>query len=118
MTFVPSHLFNTNVVLTSGMGDDDFGEIDYTGSVIVSGTAFIKFTDEINVTNGVIETVTRVQAFTSPLVLTPGVGDQLEVTSGVAPASGTTYLITNVRPSVDGGGFHAVDISTLQETDL
>lgn len=118
MTFIPSHLFNQNLVLTSGMGFDDFGEIDYTGSTLVSGTGFIKTSDEIIVTNGTADTVTKVQAFTSPLVFTPSVGDQFEVTSGPPISSGTTYQITNVRANVDGGGFHAVDISTLQETDL
>ena len=118
MIFVPRHLFNTQIVLASGMGNDDFGEIDYTGSTLISGTGYIKMADEIIVTNGLVETVTKVQAFTAPLDFTPSVGDRFEVTSGPLPASGTTYLITNIRPIVDGNGFHATDISTLQETDL
>jgi hypothetical protein len=100
------------------MGFDDFGERDYTGCALVSGTAYIKTTDESNINNNRIETVTKVQAFTSPLVMTPSVGDQIEVTSGPAPASGTTYLITNMRPVVDLEGFHVTNISTLEETEI
>ena len=118
MPFVPKHLWNTNIVLTSGMGSDDFGEIDYTGSALVSGTGYLKGKDEIIVTNGVVETVTNVTVVTSPLDFSPSVGDQLEVTSGPPTTSGITYLITNVRNIVDGTSFHAADISTLQETDL
>lgn len=118
MVFIPSHRFNTNLVLTTGTGFDDFGELSFAGSVLTSGTGYLKSTDEFNVNNGKIETVTRVEVFTSPAVMTPSVGDQMEVTSGPPLVSGTTYRVTNVRAVVDVDGFHAVDISTLQETEI
>jgi hypothetical protein len=118
MIFIPSHRFNTNLVLTSGMGFDDFGEINYTGSALVSGTGYLKSTDEFNINNGRIETVTRVEVFTSPAVMTPSVGDQMEVTSGSPIVSGTTYRVTNVRAVVDVDGFEALTISQLQEIEI
>jgi hypothetical protein len=118
MIFVPNHLFNTNLVLTSGMGFDDYGEIHYTGSALVSGTGYLKSTDEFAVTNQGLQTVTRVEVFTSPAVMVPAVGDKLEVTSGPAISSGTTYRVTNVRAVVDVDGFHALNVSQLQEIEF
>ena len=81
MIFIPNHLFNTNLVLTSGMGFDDDGELSFAGSTLVSGTGFLKSTDEYTVTNAGIVTATHVQIFTSPEVMVPAVGDKIEVTS-------------------------------------
>ena len=118
MIFIPDHLFNTNLVLTSGMGFDDDGELTFAGSAPVSGTGFLKSTDEFTVTNAGIETALRVQIFTSPTVMSPAVGDQIEVTSGPVMSSGTTYRVTSVRAVVDPDGFHATDVSQLQEIEI
>ena len=118
MVFVPRHRFNTNLVLTSGMGFDDFGELTYSGSTPVSGTGYLKTTSQYQVTNAGIETFELVEAFTDPSELTLSAGDQLEVTSGPAVVSGTTHRVTSVRPIVGVDGFHALDISTLQEVEI
>ena len=118
MIFIPDHLFNTNLVLTSGMGFDDDGELTFAGSTLVSGTGYVKSTDEYTVTNAGIVTATRVQAFTSPAVMTPSVEDKIEVTSGPVVSSGTTYRVTSVRAVVDLDGFHATDVSQLEEIEI
>ena len=118
MVFTPIHLFNHNIVLTSGMGFDDFGERTYAGSTLVSGTALVKTKDEMVVTNAGIATFTNTTMATNPRVLTPAVGDQMLVTSGPTIVSGTTYLVTNVRSYVDVDGFHGVDLLALQETEI
>jgi len=110
MVGVPRHIFTTPIVLVSGMGFDDFGELTFSGSIPVSGTAHFKTSVDYAATNAGIETLTRVEVFTDPAELSPSAGDQLQ-------AQSLTYRVTQVRPVIDRDGFRAVDISQLKEVE-
>jgi hypothetical protein len=110
MVGTPRHLFTTQVVIFSGTGFDDFGELVASGSIPVSGSAYVKTTQLYSVTNAGIESFNLVEIFTDPAELIPSVGDQLQIQS-------LTYRVTQVRPVIDRDGFHAVDISQLKEVD-
>lgn len=118
MIATPRHLFNHNVVLTSGMGFDSYAEVDYTGSVPVSGSGLLKTTDEFAVTSAGVQTITRTSLTSDPAELPVSVRDKIEVTSGPAVVSGTTYRVTNMRAVVDSDGFHVLDISQLEEVEV
>lgn len=111
MVGTPRHIFTTPVVLVSGMGSDAYGELTFSGSVPVSGTAYLKTTQQYQVTSAGIETLILVEAFTDPAELAPSVGDQLQVHT-------TTYRVTQVRPVIDRDGFHALDIAQLKEVEI
>jgi hypothetical protein len=111
MVGVPRLIFTTPIVLVSGVGFDDFGELTFSGSVPVSGSAYLKTSQQYAVTNAGIETLNLTEAFTDPRELFPTVGDQLQ-------AQAITYRATQVRPVIDRDGFHAVDISQLKEVEI
>ena len=111
MVGTPRHIFTTPVVLVSGMGFDDFGELTFSGSVPASGSGYLKTTQQYQITNAGIETLNLVEIFTDPQELIPTVGDQLQ-------AQATTYRVTQIRPVIDRDGFRALDISQLKEVEI
>lgn len=111
MVDTPTRILTTPVVLVSGIGFDGFGELTFTGSIPVSGSAYLKTTQQYQVTNAGIETLNLVEIFTDRVKLAPSVGDQLQ-------AQAITYRVTQVRPVVDQDGFHALDISQLKEVEI
>ncbi len=111
MVGTPRHIFTTPVVLVSGVGFDAFGELTFSGSVPVSGSGYLKTTQQYQVTNAGIETLNLVEVFTDPAELAPAVGDQFQ-------AQATTYRVTQVRPVIDRDGFHALDIAQLKQVEI
>jgi hypothetical protein len=117
MIFIPRHRFNTKLVVVSGMGFDSHGEMTYSGSTPVSGTGYLRSTDEFAVTNAGIATITRNELFTSPELHT-GVGDRVQVMSGPTTISGLSYRVITVRNIVDVDGFEGLRISQLTELEV
>jgi len=108
MAVIPRRILTEPVVLTSGMGWDENGELTYTGSTLVSGSGYLKTSHEYQVTPAGILTFDRVEVLTDPEEMNPKPGDKIETHA-------RTFRVGPVRPIADRDGVCVVNIADVQE---